>query len=131
MNLRPQELRVGNYVNYENTTHVISELHAEKVIHFWINYGGDGYVTKYDQILPIPINVHEVEKLGFNEDFNRLKNCEGYFDERGYYIENDADTFWLCQYIDEDYGVRIATIEFVHDLQNLYFAITKFELEYS
>ncbi len=130
MILRPQDLRVGNYINYENTTHVVTELHAEKLIHVWYEIRHEGYVTRYDQVCPIPINVHEVERLGFVEDLDRLKYTEGYYDNMGYFIENDADTFWLCQHLDEDDSIRIATFEFVHELQNLYFDITKRELVY-
>jgi hypothetical protein len=130
MFLRPQDLRIGNYINYENTTHIVTELHQEKLIHNWINYAGDAYVTKYTQILSIPLSVKEIENLGFQEDFDRIKHVDGYFDNQGHFIEVDGDAFWLCRHNDENDYVRIAPMDFVHELQNLYFDLTKNELEF-
>lgn len=131
MFLTPKDLRVGNYVNYENTTHVIDEIHTERVIHHWINYGGDGYVTHYTQILMIPISIKEIENLGFILDDDRVKNNPDlYFDDRGYCIEVDGDSFWLCKHNDENDVQRIVSIDYVHDLQNLYYDLTKRELKF-
>jgi hypothetical protein len=130
MILTPQNLRIGNYINYENTTHVVSELHQEKIIHHWIKHNGDGYVTRYDQILSIPLSVREIENLGFQEDLNRIKNMNGFYDDFGYFIEHDGDAFWFCRHNDEDDFVRLVPVEFVHDLQNLYYLFTKKELRF-
>jgi len=131
MFLEPQELRIGNYINYENTTHVVAELHKEKIIHFWINSGHDGYVTTYNQVQAIPLTTREILDFGFEEDFDRVKYFEGYFDNNGMCIEHDGDNFWLCQHRDEDEVVRIAVVDDVHELQNLYYHITGKELTYS
>lgn len=58
-------LQIGNYVNYEQTTHQIDELHSDKVIHHWLRSNSDGYVTSYGQISPIEISTEELEKFGF------------------------------------------------------------------
>jgi hypothetical protein len=128
MNLTPNSLRVGNYVNYENTTHVIDEIHQEKVIHHWIKSGHDGYVTKYSQILMIPISIKEIEHLGF------ILDGDLYFDNNGYCIDVSNDIFWLCQHIQylkkDDEIIKIARIDYLHELQNLYYDLTKRELKY-
>lgn len=131
MILRPQDLRVGNYINYENTTHVVSELHQEKIIHHWIKHNGDGYVTRYDQILSIPLSVREIENLGFQEDFNRIKYVEGFYDDNGYLIEHYGDIFWFCRHNNKYDFERLVPVDFVHELQNLYFLFTKKELTFS
>jgi hypothetical protein len=135
MNLTPNNLRVGNYVNYENTTHVIDEIHQEKVIHHWIKSSHDGYVTKYSQILMIPISIKEIINVGFILDADRIKlNSNLYFDNNGYCIDITNDIFWLCQHLQylkkDDEIIKIARIEYLHELQNLYYDLTKHELKY-
>lgn len=130
MFLKPQDLRIGNYINYENTTHVVTELHEDKIIHHWIKHGGDGYVTRYNQILSIPLSIREIENLGFQEDFERIRDMEGYYDNNGYFIEHDGDAFWFCRHLDEDDYVRLVPVDFVHELQNLYYLFTKKELTF-
>lgn len=129
--LTAKDLRIGNYINYECTTHVVAEIHREKIIHYWINSGHDGYVTNYKQILSIPLTEKEVIRLGFNEDFDLIKGVDGYYDDNGYCVILDLDNeVWFCQ---NNNGTifKIATIDFVHELQNIYFYITKKELKYN
>lgn len=132
MFLTPRDLKVGNYVNHDNTTHVVDEIHTKKIVHHWIDSKSDETITTYKEILSIPLSVREIEHLGFMEDGNRIRNVdEAYFDNKGYFIENDAGTYWLCQHHDEDDYQRVAPIDFVHELQNLYFDLTKRVLTYS
>lgn len=123
MFLKPQDLRIGNYINYECTTHVVAELHEDKLIHHWWNFAADGYVTKYNQILSIPLTGIELEKLGFEEKEN------GYFADSNFFLAEIHEDFWLCELID-DKVVRYAQVDFVHELQNLYYFFTKQELKY-
>lgn len=131
MFLTSKDLRVGNYINYECTTHVVSEIHSEKIIHYWINSGHDGYVTNYKQILSIPITIEEITKFGFHEDKSGV-----YSNDNGYAIVDDGEFFWLCRMSrknkikDSDKLEYIATFDFVHELQNLYFHVAKKELKY-
>lgn len=128
MFLTSKDLRVGNYINYECTTHVVSEIHSEKIIHYWINSGHDGYVTNYKQILSIPITIEEVIKFGFHEDESGV-----YANDNGYAIVDDGEFFWLCRKNktkDQNKLQYIASFDFVHELQNLYFDIAKKELIY-
>ena len=122
MFLTAKDLRVGNYVNYDNTTHVIKEIHQKEVIHFWVNGGTEDIVSKYTGILSIPLTPREIERFGFNKNLNHYLNNDGYC------IEEDGDDFWLCQ--SGSKVIRIAAIEFVHELQNLYYEVKKKELIY-
>ena len=69
--MEKEDLRIGNYVNYEQTTHTIAELHSDKVLHVWNGSkdrhgsGWDGYYTNYDQIKPIELTDEEFISLGF------------------------------------------------------------------
>jgi hypothetical protein len=133
MNLTAQDLRVGNYVNYECTTHVIDEIHKDRILHHWLNEKNDNpdvYICGYNEILSIPLSKREIEKLGFVLDEEHMGESPMYFDEKGFCIEDDAGDYWLCQHRDEDDFNRIARVDFVHELQNQYFSINKLELTY-
>jgi hypothetical protein len=131
MFLTPQDLRIGNYINYEMTIHVVDEIHQDKLIHHWVNANSDGYVTRYNQILSIPLTAREIEDLGFIEDFKRIRNTEGYFDNQGYFLEDNGSMgFRLNRHDDEDCYTFITHVEFVHELQNIYFDLTKRLLTY-
>lgn len=128
MELTPKDLRVGNYINFDNTTHVVDEIHKDKLIHHWIDLNGkrSGIVkSNYHLILSLPITSKEIEKLGFNFE----ENSDLYVDDNGYCIKDDAGNYWLCEHRDEDV-VRIVRVDFVHELQNTYFDLTKIELNY-
>jgi len=129
MHLTAKDLRIGNYINYESTTHVVSEIKFDKLVHYWLSYKNDGYVTTYESILPIPLSKRELECLGFIEDSE---------DDKVYRIENSK--FYVEEYKEEDYylcynnskGVKmvITPISLVHEFQNIFFDLTKIELEY-
>jgi hypothetical protein len=124
MFLKPQDLRIGNYINYEFTTHVVAELHEDKLIHHWRNSMVDGYVTKYYQILSIPLTHTELEKLGFEE------KEKGYFRDSNFFLAEIGEDFWLCELIEGNKVVRFAKVDFVHELQNMFYFFTKQELKY-
>lgn len=130
MFLRPKDLRVGNYINYENTTHVVDEIHHDKLFHHCVNSHSEE-TAKYKEILSIPLSGKEIERLGFELDDKRVRNNPDlYFDNMGYCVEDDGGMYWICQHRDEDDVVRIVSIDFLHELQNIYFDLTKRELTY-
>ena len=118
MFLKPQDLRIGNYINYESTTHIVVELHEDKLIHHWWNYAADTYETNYNQILSIPLTHIELENLGFYEKEN------GYFTDSNFFLVEINEDFWLCKLIG-DKVVHYAKIDFVHELQNIFYFFTK------
>ena len=124
MFLKPQDLRIGNYINYECTTHIVAELHEDKLIHHWWDFAADGYVTRYNQILSIPLTCSELEKLGFEE------KEDGYFSDSNFFLVEIDQNFWLCELKEDNIVIRYAEVDFVHDLQNLYYFFTKQELKY-
>lgn len=124
MFLKPQDLRIGNYINYECTTHVVAELHEHKLIHHWWNYPADGYVTNYKNILSIPLTDNELERFGFEEKENE------YFIDNNFLLKKINGDFWLCKLIEEMKLVHYMKIDFVHELQNIYYFFVKLELKY-
>lgn len=118
MELSARELRIGNYLeHYGNLAHVTWDVICD------VEAGKGNY-------RPVPINEEWLEKFGFKKtphyielefglmsiDFNRLSN------EFSLYVTN-GEKF-------EDYeGTSIPIdIKYVHDLQNLYFALRGTEL---
>ena len=106
-----RELRIGNYVN------LITDGHEHEPDTFeWTIEDYEYYETEMFKILPIPLTEEWLIKFGFVKD--KL--------EVGLYHFNDLEIFlpnyftWKTQFINN--------IKHVHQLQNLYFALTNEEL---
>lgn len=127
----PQEIRIGNYVSYNNQTcyvFVIAEdvcqIRGEKISFI------SGSIIKYKHIAPIELNEDWLLKFGFEKKQIReeLKNKLGdyAFSLSGvsfFTLIQDSDGFMLSKF--ETY---IITVKYVHQLQNLFFALTGEEL---
>jgi hypothetical protein len=122
--IKKTELRIGNYIDYERTTHVVTRLLAHHVSHDWYkSIGEDAYDTSYDSINPIPLTPEILEKCGFKRMSSDWR-WKGIFFI--YYKANEE--VWECV-IEESYASKaITTIKYLHQLQNLYFALTNKEL---
>jgi hypothetical protein len=123
------ELRIGNYVDYERTTHVVTRLLEYFVSHDWYKtIGKDDYDTSYDSINPIPLTPELLGKCGFK------KRGVRYID----YIHEGLDELTLDPSYDNEYRLYVEAGEYtrviadhikhLHQLQNLYFALTGREL---
>ena len=141
--LKPTELRIGNLFHFGVYAVTIQSIHqvtmknaanGKRDWHVYVSgfidadphYCIDGY-----KIEPIPITVEWLKKFRFIDD-NRFANLQYRIDGEKFHSLNiyKAGNFWCpiirCEaqkQVFEFYG-----IEFVHELQNLYFALTKSEL---
>ena len=85
-------------------------------------------------MLPIPINEKELIKLGFKKNDN--KYVDNYIIKAGDWTHSvgydDEDMEWIYynDYLDSP-NYRITYIKYIHELQNLYFALTGEELTYN
>lgn len=106
--MEAKELRIGNYVKYETGT-----IYAVDMI--YENY------SLIDVWKPIVLTEEWLIKLGFNKRHN-----EFYLENFRFHINKPCnyDGFIFC----EGYSVITDKIHFVHQLQNLYFALTGLEL---
>jgi hypothetical protein len=91
---------------------------------------------------PIPLTTNWLEKFGFekNKDKRWMKGKSRYaifyFE---YYATGENNCMWRIEYHDTDYGRNEYkdcnqwgdVIKYVHQLQNLYFALTGEELTYN
>lgn len=121
-----RELKIGNYVECEKTTHIISELHRDRVIHYWTGSSeeSDGYVTSYDYIFPIKVTDDILKKFGFINGIGIYSNCWKKEYKDGKYFE--------IFYLKGRFGNTNHNLEYkyVHELQQIYQMKTKNYLIY-
>jgi hypothetical protein len=132
MEIKASELRIGNYYN-----------HNEEIRQVTPNTILDVWESEREWCKPIPINEEWIEKFGFqlfdyeeleHEDFPNFfyKSYKIYprITKRYYYAITNApdgkfDFTIKVEFADE---ILITSINYVHQLQNLYFALTNNEL---
>ena len=105
--MKANELRLGNLVLFENRAVIVSAINSE-----------DG--NELDMYSAIPLTEEWLLKFGFVKSDNYGNDeyrINGYSYFRGSFYISDCD----------ECGESVE-IDFVHELQNLYFALTKKEL---
>lgn len=122
--INPTELRKGNVINtFINTTD--GKLHKRGIVHcLHMNTVEveNNETYQYNMAEPVGLNFTWLNHFGFekyNECFWRI-NFRGKVID-GWYLSNDGD---LTKSLSE-FMIRI---QYVHQLQNLYFALTNTEL---
>jgi hypothetical protein len=105
--MKTKELRIGNYLLHDG--------------YFIKSYGLDGFlniIKNIDNYEPIPLTEEWLLKFGFEQvGFNYYLN--------GFKIFFDSDSYF---YELRDEGMMDKHLEYLHQLQNLYFALTNQEL---
>lgn len=134
------ELRIGNYVECSDVIHYIDELRNNGA-HTFCLYPYDsrkynvfeGHVY-YKNLNPIPLTEQWLKDFGFekNPDIEYITECFGtdvYYYLYGEMLPYDRimkfDEKWCLSNSDGDYNTNC---QYVHQLQNLYFALTGKEL---
>lgn len=114
--MESKELRIGNLVTYYGRVVSITGITEE---HPFINMITADYL-EWDEIEPIPLSKEWFERFGY---YNENRPNHFIKDE----MTIDEHTFWDCNgiFIDDKNGV---CIKYVHQLQNLYFALVGKEL---
>ena len=107
--MKNNELRIGNLAYYNGEIVTINGISKE---HPFINRVTIDYL-EWDEIQPIPLTEEWLLKCGFNDKENQYR----YKDRLIVIRDNDF----------HDYGTSVK-LKYVHQLQNLYFALTNNEL---
>lgn len=129
--MNKSELRIGNFIEYEATTHVVEELHSDKVLHQWLQGAGSGYVTSYKSIKGIELTPEWLTLLGFDA-YTYASELSGMITEYTFNnlsivdFESSGKNFVLSNAF--NFNVR-PKVKYVHHLQNLVHAILGRELE--
>ena len=119
--MKTMELRIGNYVYFNGEICTVAG-YSHTFIH--LNNCKKGSILEH--IKPIPISDGLLLKFGFKED----KFClNGFYKKnivRNISLKSHMDTVYLD--IDDEYD--LADCKYVHQLQNLFFALTGEELTF-
>lgn len=113
--MKTEELRLGNLVSNMNPRHNDSILTIESI---GDNHEVNVFYRKYllSELEPIPLTEEWLFKFGFKPEYSHWWNGDFTIDKSA------IGGYFLC-----DIDIHVA-IKYVHQLQNLYFALTGEEL---
>jgi hypothetical protein len=134
------ELRSGNLLYYEHTTHIVSGVNDDFIYSWWIKEGKpviewkeNGEKNPYIDIIshyePIPLTDEWMFNFGFKKHKAGMGGADMWQGMSGWGINSDE---WLFRG-DTKGGLKLVgyfntNILYVHQLQNLYFDLTGEEL---
>lgn len=117
--IKPNELRIGNYIKHGGAVVIVEEVLKEgAMVKFLPNQTGN----MFDGMKPIPITEEWLIRFGFKIRSNPNNPDNSFFWDNGEVKMIQSDKLY-CSDI-----VSTIEIKHVHQLQNLYFALTGEEL---
>ena len=127
--MEAKNLRMGNWVQDEHgITQYVYRLWKGGAELAEDENGGDDLDYTEDEIFGIPINEQWLEKAGFKSGL--IDNYKSFSVGNDTFLCSGGDAVWIDKLIDgETYSVGLCGAKYVHELQNLFFAITGRELE--
>ena len=119
--MKSNEVRLNNYVSYKGKNYQINSI-AEVFPTLNTDEFGIGVVS-WDKLQPINITKKLLLKCGFKYGFMSIINSKDLWLN---WNENEK-----CIFFDNDCNIKVIhnKIEYLHQLQNFYFALTNTELE--
>jgi hypothetical protein len=124
MMIKVNELRIGNLVNYEDEALPVLKIDGDVKKVFIDLLIGLNMEMSEDDLRPIPLTGDWLERLG-----QKCENGNGWT----YQIPVGALKWyfrWNTEWYSEVGGIYIdSRVQYVHQLQNLYFALTGKEIE--
>jgi hypothetical protein len=132
--MEANELRIGNYVSDihsdDGAWKVVSL--GERICHYG-NYPSNIYKSKYENLRPIELTEQWLLDFGFekgkNNWFHLRYSSETEVCEIGFNLNSGR---FIIINLDEDDHVPVCagyTVEYVHQLMNIYFSLTQTELQ--
>lgn len=124
--MKANELRLNNYIYDVYDLKLGKSAVVDIVTDLTFYDDGSGSINNTDENFfePIPINAEWLLKCGFE----CVHEMEAYADKHHYGYANCEGTFTFMPFCTTDTNCHIK-IKYVHQLQNLYFALTEKELE--
>ena len=118
--IKTQELRIGNLVQLHTGLILkVSDINQSTLIADWEDFG---YPSEDMLINPIEISHDIMIGLGFEKPTTYYKK------DSDFRFGLDENGLLHCSVGDDKSGILLTACEYVHQLQNLYFALTKTEL---
>lgn len=133
------DIMIGNYVIFEQTTHIVVEVSETLVATRWIK-GNDKYIHTFPELKPIPLTEDVLLKAGFKKNefgvlptfrLDRLEiSLVTFYDEDANGIGFNFSEWKLSGVYGDDltYFKSSPSIKYLHELQNLVRCLTKTEL---
>lgn len=137
--MEANELRIGNLVNgtgmngcyYDGINFIVLSVSSDSIKlapkKSFIHLGQGGFLVHPKNLSGIPLTPEWLERLGFNLDRDHFKT-EGrfpiYCDFKIWARNVDSDGEWKVNHNGDD----LTYVRYVHQLQNLYYALTGEEL---
>ncbi|WP_159479780.1 hypothetical protein [Chryseobacterium sp. 18068] len=118
--MEANELRIGNYANHSELG--IVEIIAVGRDYIYCVYNGETFYESIGRFSPIPLSEEWMLKFDFDPTANNL------FYHKNIQIEKQKNTFNL-RFVNPDFTTSsLRRIKYVHQLQNLFFALKGKEL---
>ena len=121
--IQANELRIGNLVNFGDSTLIVD-----------INVLKDLDVYNQHKIEPIPLTEEWLVKLGFEKRKDKTPKIAldivcVWNKKQFFFFYESKNNLIAIDFLNSDYfGTKTTEIQYVHQLQNLYFALTGEEL---
>ena len=130
--MKASELRISNMLLFDGQPQYVSSIHSDDTIRLSWKIGGEChgcYKTNDKRIEPIPLTEEWLEKT-------ELKRHHYDYYCSSYMIRQVDQNEWIVKFYPSDIGSAkeingALTLKYVHQLQNLHFAITGEELTLS
>lgn len=129
--MKAEELRIGNYINWEQTTHIVSGLPNFNLVRsYWIKDSiaqtEEEYQGFIEEAKPIPLNEEWLLKLGFVKEKGMLHGLDKF--KLFLPCINKPILTYSQRSISVSNGSFSLEMKYVHQIQNLYYALTGEEL---
>jgi hypothetical protein len=124
--IKANELRIGNWVQYDDGTTML----VDGILQSDVSLEGFPIVVGLSVIRPIPLTPEVLEKCGFKKhDDNPFFRMEFAYHDSSYpcYLIYDIEKDYI-QVCRNFTSAADAPCKYLHQLQNLYFALTNTEL---
>ena len=129
--MEAKELRIGNWVLVENDHETIKAI-TQTAFLCALDGKGDGHMQLHKDVYPIQLTEEWLIKFGFKKENNTIYSISDKlsFNEVGrwHFFKNENNSFTPHIKRENKFSWIGKEIKHVHQLQNLYFALTGEEL---
>jgi len=130
--MKANELRIGNYIESYGNNHKITEIFFGLVeFEEYLISTEEGITFEIDELKPIPLTEDLLLRFGFEKrlyKWNDGSESDDLFIQNSYFIGIHDGYNTISRLYRNEYQF-LMNIESIHQLQNLYFALTGRELE--
>ena len=117
--MKANELRIGNYLNGKQGHVIVTEIRTNNIVKIQDNTSSFDVGTC---LVAIPTTTEWLLKLGF-----KYNESSSLYEKRGYDVDIKDGEY--CHFYIPEFGDWYQDTEYIHQLQNLYFALTWEELK--